>query len=393
MARLLPDWISAYIKYVKNTEPRESYKEWVAVSTVASVLQRKAYIEWGSEIWFPNFYIILTGPPAARKGTAMRPARELLDKLGIYIAADETSRQKLILRIVEQVSSVDTDEKVGYMHCSLTINASELTVFLNKADEQMIPSLCDWFDCRNRWLYETVSRGSQYITNIWVNLLGATTPRNLQTALPPEAFGSGLISRTLFIYEDDKDKIIIFPSYDKALEEPLLHDLEEISMLAGRFTVEKGTKDKNFIKSLTLWRHDVEERSTITDNRFEDYVQRKATHLFKLCMVLSASRSDTRIINLADFERAADMLKSIEKNMGYAFQGIGQYSLAGVQARIMRILAQEKQISRQELITRFHMEVNSVQLSEIIGTLMEMHYCQLDHVNDILTYIQEKDRR
>ena len=394
MARTLDDWLDAYVKYTANTEPRVSYRTWVAISTIASVLQRKCYLQWGSEIWFPNFYIILTGPPAARKGTAMRPARRLLETLGLYIAADESSRQKLICRILERVASVNTDERLGYAHCSITINASELTVFLNKADEQLIPSLCKWYDCENRFVYETISRETQHITNIWVNLLGATTPRNLQTALPLEAFGSGLISRTLFVYEEDKDKIIIFPRLDASLEEPLIHDLEEIQTIAGKFKVAPRIKgEEDVVEAYTKWRYQTEEHPTVTDPRFEDYNQRRPTHLWKLCIVSSASRSNDRRITLGDFHRAVNLLDTLESKMVHAFKGIGQYSLAGIQARIMRCIAQQKTITRGELLQRYHMEVSSAQLGEILGTLGEMGFCKIDLIYNNVIHIPEKERK
>jgi len=54
------DWIEDYIKYTKNTEPPILYREWSAVSTIASAMQRKCFLPWELEdIVYPNLYVVL----------------------------------------------------------------------------------------------------------------------------------------------------------------------------------------------------------------------------------------------------------------------------------------------------------------------------------------------
>ena len=129
-SRRLDDWIEAFVRYTDNTEPPESYRRWVAISTMASALQRKCKLEWGSEVFFPNMYIVLVGPPAARKGTAMRTGKDLLDQIGIAVSADESSRQKLV-KSLQEMGVADQDDlgRINF-HSSMTLYSSELTVFL-----------------------------------------------------------------------------------------------------------------------------------------------------------------------------------------------------------------------------------------------------------------------
>ena len=77
MSRVLPDWIDGYLDYTANTEPKASYRRWAAISAVAAALQRKCYLVIGSETFYPNLYVILTGPPAARKKPAGRWCRQV----------------------------------------------------------------------------------------------------------------------------------------------------------------------------------------------------------------------------------------------------------------------------------------------------------------------------
>lgn len=190
LKRELPDWIEAWLQYMFSTESPTIYHKWVAVSMIASVLERKVFLNWDKKI-YPNFYIVLVGPPAARKGTAMWPGRELLDNMNVKIAADATTREKLIRRLKD---ASDTFELNGQIHSysALTIYSEELTVFLGYGNQELMQNMADWYDCKANWKYETKHQGIDDIDGVWVNLIGATTPGLLQDSLPRESFGGGL---------------------------------------------------------------------------------------------------------------------------------------------------------------------------------------------------------
>lgn len=377
MSRKFKDWIEAYVEFTNNSEPRESYRRWAAVSAIAAALQRKCFLPWGQwEVFYPNFYIILVGPPAARKGTAMRPVRDMLERLGIPLAADETSRQKLISRMIEKSDMRTDDEGVTHMYSSITIFSSELTVFLKRDDENMLPSLCKWYDCEAKFEYDTLARGVETVTNVWVNLFGATTPTLLQTALPSEAFGSGFTSRTIFVYEEDKGKIVIFPGLTPEqahMQNDLLYDLEKINIMCGRFKIEQ-----DIIEPYTRWRYESEENPPFKEPKLATYLQRRATHLLKLCIVFSASRSDERVIRLCDFNGAMKLLLDTERKMPWVFRGVGNNPLAEVQTRIMRVIIENEKVSMQELHRLFMDDVSSRDLWQIIAALEYTGFCKMD---------------
>ena len=81
MARLVDDWIDKYLVYSSNTEPPAMFHLWTAISVISSVLQRKCYFPWGTLTFYPNMYVVLVGPPAARKGTAMNIGKKILDDM------------------------------------------------------------------------------------------------------------------------------------------------------------------------------------------------------------------------------------------------------------------------------------------------------------------------
>ncbi len=89
LTRTLSDWLDGYLEYTTNTEPPYMYHMWMGISTIASLLQRKCCLEWGTLKFYPNMYIVLVGPPGrTRKGTAMNLAKPFLHELDIKIAAE-----------------------------------------------------------------------------------------------------------------------------------------------------------------------------------------------------------------------------------------------------------------------------------------------------------------
>ena len=107
------------------------YRQWVGISTIAAVLQRKCSMRWGTITFYPNMYVALVGPAGkCRKGTAMSPGAAMLKDLGVKLSAEAITREALIRELKETTNTVvDPLTGVIYMHSSLTIYSQELTVF------------------------------------------------------------------------------------------------------------------------------------------------------------------------------------------------------------------------------------------------------------------------
>jgi hypothetical protein len=383
--RKLDDWIETFLEYTDNTEPSPGYRRWVAISAVASVLQRKCWLKWGSETFHPNLYIVLVGPPAARKGTAMRPGKDLLDEIGIAVSADESSRQKLIQAMMDVRTTEQTEEGELNMHSSLTIFSTELTVFLGYESKEMISMLCKFYDCESRFIYDTVSRGKEEIPNVWLNLIGATTPGQLQASLPSGAIGSGFTSRIVFVYSENKGKMVILPTIDNDLRHNILTDLEDIRSIAGEFHL---TEEASAI--YTAWRIESEGKRIFTDQRLDYYVQRRPTHLFKLAMIHSAARNSSRLVSEEDLTKAIQVLHSAEREMENVFAGIGANPMASVQNRMKKHIKSRELVTREEIFSMFSDDASPSQIQECISGLQTMKLIHVDLASDNITY---KDTR
>jgi len=368
MKRRLPSWIDGFVEYTDNTEPAYLFRKWVGVSVVAAALRRKVYLEWGLTNFYPNMYVVLVGPPGSRKGTAMGPGAYFLKYLGIPIAAEAITREALIGELRKSIETVqDPKSQQILMHSSLTVFSPELTVFLGYNNVQLMADLADWFDCADSWTYRTKNAGTDQITGVYVNLLGATTPELLQTTLPRDAIGGGLTSRMVFVYEDKKGKICPLPLLEERhieLEEKLKEDIEAISLMTGAFRI---TED--FADLWVPWYTEQEENPPFKDERFAGYFNRRPSHALKLSMIMSASRSSELIVERQDLIKAIELLEATEKKMMRAFGGIGQTKLASVMEKVLQFIRMKQEVPIKELQRRFYYDADEKEMAQILGTL------------------------
>lgn len=374
MSRKLKDWIDSYLIYTDNTEPPLNYKRWVAMSVIAGALQRKCRLEWGSLTFYPNLYVVLVGPPGkARKGTAMGPGKAMLEELPIQLSAEATTREALIRTVANSEQSVVNPVSMKEeLHSSLTVFSPELTVFLGHQEYQMMSDLTDWFDCANNWRYNTKHKGVDDIKGVWVNLLGATTPDLIKTALPMDAIGGGLTSRIIFVYEPNKGKIVAVPfltDEEKELRVKLIEDLKEINKLQGAFKV-----TKKFIDRWVDWYHLQAEQKPFEDPRFSGYIERRPLHLMKIAMICSASRTDSMIIDYEDFDRGLGFLEATERKMPRTFSGIGKNNNSDTMASLMAEIANKKDTTAGDLLRLYYYDVDQYTFESMLKTLAAMNY-------------------
>lgn len=370
------DWIDSYLKLMENTEPPTIFHKWVAISCLAACMQRKCVLNWGRLRFYPNLYIVLIAPPGrARKGTAMDPVMEFLEepRLNIKLAAEAITREQLINELMQSQEMVTLLDGRITTHCSLTICNSELTVFLGYQNPQLITDLTDWYDCKRHWRYRTKNSGHADSTNIWVNMLGATTTELLRMALPPTAIGGGLTSRMIFVYAGQKRAIVPDPfltSADKILEENLLNDLEQVLLLCGEY---RPTAD--YIEARTEWYVINDPNPPFVDAVFAGYCDRRIATVSKLSTIMAASHTNDLIVTGDDFLRGVAFLEEAEEFMPMALSGIGQGKHADVMARLMAEVAILKECTIDTLMWKFRNDVTHWEMERLIASLEAMKFC------------------
>lgn len=382
--RNVPDWIEGYLAYTEDSEPPKLFKEWCAVSVIAAALQRKCRLEWGTTVFYPNLYIVLTAPAGkARKGTAMAPARKFIDRIGIPLAAEAVTREALIRTLKESESVVSTENGI-IVHSSLTVFSPELTVFLGYNNTQLMSDLTDWFDCSEKWVYRTKTAGTDDISGVFINLLGATTPDLIRSTLPLDAIGGGLTSRMIFVFEEKKGKIVPFPFISeetRKLETKLYYDIECINMLQGQF---KFTKE--FLSRWGDWYTAQEGKNPFGVNynkAFDGYIERRPTQVLKLSMVMNASRTDEMVLDEPDLARAIDLLERTEKKMPRAFGGIGMSQNAQLTYAISELIARSPNgVTISDIMRAHTFNGTTSDISDALDILVQSKMIRIDQTNN-----------
>lgn len=375
--RELPDWITGYLEYTKGSEPPLSYHTWIGISLVAGALQRKTWLQMGFERIFPNMYIVLVGPSGkARKGIALGIGKDLLSQLTGVVMTSENATREALIRCMKGniVNSMMPDGKIIF-HCSITCFSEELSVFLGQNDIKFLASLTDWYDSKDSWTYETKGSGKDHLQGLCFNLMGATAPDWLQSMLPQEAIGGGFTSRVIFVVEDSKSKTVpehILTAAEIRLQQALVNDLNKINQLVGPFSFSKDGKEA-YIKWYQEHDYKVSKGEyPVEDERFAGYSERRATHIRKLMMIMSASRGDTLQITAQDFERANTILRATELKMSRTFGGLGKAKYADVTQRVMDYISRIKVVSRKDLLRKFHRDVDIPTLKIIEEVMTNM---------------------
>lgn len=397
--RQLPNWIEGWMKFTENTEPPDAFRLWTAISVIASAMQRKCYVPWGTSlIYYPNLYIILVGPAGqARKGTAMAPGLDILQDLGkVKIAAQATSLQALIRRLKE-TNYQDPDLETGALqfHSSMTVFSKEFTVFLGYHNRELMSALCDWYDCDRSWKYETIARKTEEVIGVWVNLFGATTPALIQSSMPLDAIGGGLTSRIIYVYEEDMGKMVFLPMQTVAeaqLRTLLLHDLDKINRMSGQF---KYTEE--FMSAWTDWRIKDKEHPPFYDERFGGYMSRRPTHAMKLSMIMSASdgtRGSQMVLIKDDLDKAIGILESAELKMQNVFSGVGKSDIAGLLHKVLMFVkaSTTTEIPIYQLARHFQADMDKFTMDRVLYTLEAMNIAKVVSKPQANDYIKVLDK-
>lgn len=386
--RHLDNWIDGYVKYLENTESPDLFKKWVAISSVAAVMKRKCKIEWHQhKDTYPNMFVVLVGPAAIGKGISMGPAEDMLAELGVRTSAQSTTPQALIEEMISGRKAEESEDSC------LTIFSQEFSVFLGKQNHDLIAMLTNWFDCPNHWSYMTKARGEEKIVNLYLNVIGATTPGILQKTLTEDAISGGFTSRVILVFSDVESKIIPIPAVNnpgKELYTKLLLDLQRIGEMHGYFRVTQEVVD--------LWVEwyvrQKKEAPFKTHKQLCEYTGRRPMHLLKLMMIYSAARSDEMIIREEDFKNAWDCLRETESQMANAFRGYGRNELAQFVELAMEEIRVCGILYVKDFIRSHRSDVTAEDMERIIGTLVAMGFCKLIQTDKgkILKYVPEKKK-
>lgn len=374
------DFYENYFAYVGESEAPNIFHRWTAASIVGAYLGRQISFPFGHKEIYPNQYIMLMGSPGTRKSTAIGIGQSLLAKAGYSrFAADRVSKEKFILEM-KQMDEPDTLEDLEMLSIDEPsesyVVADEFGDFIGVGNMEFVTMLTKLWDNPPDYKQPKIHGQSAVVYKPTVNILSGNTPQNFMLTIPPEAVGTGFMSRLLLVHGESNGKKITFPK-PPSIEQvkTLISHLQEM-----KATVAGIVEMEPFV--VTLLDRIYKEYVPMDDPRFASYATRRFTHLLKLSTIHAAMRLST-VISRQDVLRANTLLHYTELRMPKALGEYGKAKNSGLSHSVMDILRNaNRPVTMNQLVKMLSQDINKQsELIEVVKNLKDADKLQIINAN------------
>lgn len=363
----MESWLRKYLRYTADHEAPELFHFWTGMTIISAALGRKVSMDRGYYVLYPNlFTVLVAGSALCRKTTCMEIGVDILKHV-------ETTRILSGMASAEKLMT-EYDEKSEPKPATLSFE-EELSVFLPKDSLglKMINVLTKLFNCPNEYSYRTLSGSDRIIRNVHLCALMGTQPEKLQDCLPDSAFGGGLASRILFIYQPSTERKNPRPKLTDEqilLKQDLINHLQMISRIEGQFKLTEAGGiyyDK--------WYNTIQPPN---DKRLDGFYGRKHDHALRVAIILSAAQQYDLTVDEDMLQAAVMSLDVLEGFMPGAFSSVGAREIKADTDRTIRILQKHQRISHSDLLKKNYGYLNADQFRVVMETLIESGWVQRD---------------
>ena len=362
-----------YFDFVGKTEAPRLFHRWCAISGIAALLERQCWLPFGHSSIYPNMYVMLMGNPGTRKDSSINIVKGCLERQGFSrFSADRTSKERFLMDMRSSYMNDATGEdEEEFLELPLDANsaryviAGEFLDFAGKGNIEFVTMLGKLWDNIPSYEHPKLHGRSIMLQNPTVNMLAGNTPQNFTLAIPPEALGSGFMSRLILVQGETTGVKITFPESPSEVAKKVLDAriADIIKEVRGRFTLSTAAKEicDRLYRGYT----------NIEDYRFAHYSTRRFTHLLKLTLCFAATRCTTEI-SQSDVLQANTLLYYTEVKMPKALGEYGKSKNSDVANSVLEIIRGSKTpVNAKRLWKNVAQDLNrQEELLEILKGLM-----------------------
>jgi hypothetical protein len=237
----------------------------------------------------------------------------------------------------------------------------------NAFNSGMIGVLTDLYDAED-FEYLTRSRGRETVHNPCLSILGGSTLHWIKECVPLVSVGGGFTSRIVFVYKEEREKVIARPKMtneNRQRFKDAMHDLNEIAKMRGPFAMDEAAGEMYDREYEHFYHHS----NLMEDANLSGYAGRRHDILMKVAMVISASRSDNRLITTNELQIAIAIMHKAEEAMPKILKAITAKEVGDIFEQIIRYISRHKIVARPQLINQFRHKLTGRELDELMRTL------------------------
>jgi DNA polymerase III delta prime subunit len=370
---LKPGWLKDYLDYTSGHEAPEDFHVWVGLTIIGAAIRRRAWIDNVYHKFYPNLYTILISPPGiGKKTTAINIGADILREAvpECRIISEKCTPEALAKRLSKPM---EIHKESGGLKIEARaegiILAPELTVFLGSEqyNSGLIMFLTRLYDCSKVLEIDTISRGTEKLKEVCVSLLGATTPSEIDRAIPSSARGGGFMSRLCLVQKDSTSRIVAKAvKTDPTIRELLVIQLGRIyNECVGEFKL-TDEADKWYEEYYKRHHEVVAAGNTVMS------IERQPDHLKKIAMILSAAEHCGMSITEDHLQRAFNIIEIAAQNCGDILKMIDTSERGKMTQLVLNIISQAGGMCGRSFICRkVYRHMNGAELDMCLRTLEE----------------------
>lgn len=378
-----PDtFIGAYMAHMAEQETATDYDFWCALWLLSCAVGRSVIVDRPRAPVYMNLYAILVAHSGiTRKSAAVGVARGIADDL----YADDP-----MLQLIEGKSTPEKLERLLHERtiatgsAGVSIAVSELATFLGveRYNTTMPVLLTDLYDCPSVRRGEgSISRGSVSQSNVFTNLISASTPTWLFRSVNPSVIQGGFTSRCVFIVCEQPKRRIAWSSANANDTRPLVDRLRVIRA-QGRDYRRISINDA----ALSTFRNWYLKRKPSLDDFRASFESREDAHILRLAAFLCIN-DNTWVIQKQHLSAAIKIIAEVKFNSSKLFEGTNSRTkfIVGLERLTEALLkAGLEPITRSQLYLKVRNHLDTHEFTALLDVMRELGAIQrveLKHEN------------